>query len=48
MLKAFSDMFLDGITLKEVEKKLNTKFVVVKDIYSTKEIVDFIKLCSKK
>ena len=35
-------MFLDGITLKEVEKKLNTKFFVVKDIYSTREKLDSV------
>ena len=43
MLKAFSDKFLDGLTLEEVEKRLNTKFVVIKDIYTTKEIAELVK-----
>lgn len=43
MLKAQSDKFLDGITLADVQDKLNAKFKVIQDFYSTKEIIDLIK-----
>lgn len=43
MLKAQSDKFLDGITLKELENKLNTNFKIIENIYSIKEIIKLIK-----
>jgi len=43
MLQPFTDKFLDDITLDEVKKVLDCTVCVVRDIYSTKEIVDFIK-----
>ena len=46
MLKALSDKFLDGLTLREVEEKLQTKFTVIQDNYSTKELIELIKSLS--
>ena len=43
MLRPYSEDFLDGITLTEVQKELNCKIYVIKDIYSTKEFVEIIK-----
>jgi len=43
MLQPFTDKFLDDVTLEEVKKELDCNICVVRDIYSTKEIVDFIK-----
>ncbi len=42
MLKPYSEDFLDGRNLDYVRKKTNKEFFVVKDIYSMKEIVDFL------
>ena len=43
MLRPFSEDFLDGITIFDVENKLNCKVQVIKDIYSVKEIFDLLK-----
>ena len=43
MLRPYSEDFLDGVTLTEVQKELNCKIYVIKDIYSTKEFVEIIK-----
>lgn len=42
MLRSFTQDFLDGKTLDYVKRKTELEFFVVKDCYSTKEIVDFI------
>ena len=41
MLKPFSDIFLDEMTIDDVQKKLGCKLIPIKDYYSTKEIIDF-------
>ncbi len=38
MLRSFTNDFLDGTLLSEVERKLNCKITVIKDVHSTKEI----------
>lgn len=42
VFRPFTTEFLDGITLKDAEKALGVTIHIVKDIYSTKEIFDFI------
>lgn len=42
MLRPFTQDFLDGKTLDYVKKETNLNFLVVNDIYSTKEIIDFL------
>lgn len=42
MLRPFSEDFLDGKTLNYVKQKTGLEFCVIKDYYSTREIVDFI------
>ena len=42
MLKPYSEDFLDGKTLSYVKEKTGKEFLVVKDIYSMKETVDYI------
>lgn len=42
MLRPFTQDFLDGKTLEYVKKETNLDFFVIKDCYSTKEIIDFI------
>lgn len=42
MLKPYSEMFLDGKTLSYVKEQTGKEFFVIKDIYSTKEIVEYI------
>ncbi|MFA7658126.1 MAG: DUF512 domain-containing protein [Candidatus Gastranaerophilaceae bacterium] len=42
MLRPFTQDFLDGKTLDYVKEKTGSDFFVIKDCYSTKEIVDFI------
>ena len=42
MLKPYSEMFLDGKTLSYVKKQTGKEFFVIKDIYSTKEIVEYV------
>lgn len=44
MLRPFTQDFLDGKTLEYVKEKTGLEFFVIKDCYSTKEIVDFVKL----
>lgn len=43
MLRPFSEDFLDGVTVFDIEKALGCKVFVVRDIYSVKEIVDLLK-----
>ncbi len=43
MLRPFSQTFLDGKTVQDVELSLDCQIVIVNDIYSTKEIIDYIK-----
>lgn len=43
MLRPYSEDFLDGTTLSNVQKELNCTLHVIKDIYSTKEFVKIIK-----
>ena len=42
MLKPYSEMFLDGKTLSYVKEQTGKDFFVIKNIYSTEEIVDYI------
>lgn len=42
MLKPYTESFLDGKTLSDVKNQSGKEFFVVKEIYSTKEIIDFI------
>ena len=44
MLKTYSEDFLDGKTLDYVKQQTNKQFLVVKDIYSMKEVVDYISI----
>ena len=44
MLRPFSEDFLDGKTLTDVKKATGLDFLVIKDFYSTKEIVEYINL----
>ena len=43
MLKPYSQDFLDNITVDDVETETGCKILTIKDIYSTKEILDIIK-----
>ncbi len=43
MIRPFTQDFLDGITLEQVQKELGTNITVINDIYSTKEFIDLIK-----
>lgn len=43
MIRPYTEEFLDDITVSEIEKELDCKITVIKDIYSTKEIVNLIK-----
>lgn len=42
VLRPYTTEFLDGLTVKDVEKELNVKLHIIKDIYSTKELFSFI------
>lgn len=42
MLKPYSEMFLDGKTLTYVKEQTKKEFLVIKEIYSTKELVDYL------
>ncbi len=42
MLRPYSEDFLDGRTLSEVKKETKKEFFVQKNIYSLKEVVEFI------
>lgn len=44
MLRPYTADFLDGLTVKDVEKATGSKIFVIKDIYSTKE---FLKIIGK-
>lgn len=43
VLRPYTNEFLDGLTISDIEKELNIKIHVQQDIYCTKEIIDFIK-----
>lgn len=42
ILKPYSEMFLDGKTLTYVKEQTKKEFLVIKEIYSTKELVDYL------
>lgn len=42
MLRPYSEDFLDGRTLSYVKDKSNKEFFVIKNIYSMKELTDYI------
>lgn len=42
MLRQFTQDFLDGKDLDFVKEKTKSEFLVIKDFYSTKEIIDYI------
>lgn len=42
MLRPFTNDFLDNITVEQVERELGCKVCVIKDIYSTKEILELL------
>ena len=42
MLKPFSELFLDGHDLNYVKKQTGKDFIVIKEQYSLKELIDFI------
>ncbi len=43
LLQKYTKKFLDGKTLSEVEEELQCKFLVIKDIYSTKDLFNYLK-----
>ena len=43
MLKPFSELFIDGVSLSEVKEVTGKRFLVIKEQYSAGELVDFIK-----
>ena len=43
MLKNSSEMFLDNMTIAELEQKLDAKFFVIKDCYSVDELINLVK-----
>ena len=42
MLRQYSQDFLDGKNLEYVKKQTNKSFFIVKNIYSMKELVDYL------
>ena len=42
MLKPYTDVFLDGKSLSEVENITDQKFIVINNQYSLQELIDFI------
>lgn len=42
MLKPYSETFLDGKTLSYVKEQTGKKFFVIKEVYSTKELTDYL------
>ena len=42
VLRPYTTEFLDGLTVKDVEKALGIKLHIIKDIYSTKELFDLL------
>lgn len=47
MLRPYSEDFLDGKTLSYVKKETGKEFFVVKDIYSMKEIIEYINTLTR-
>lgn len=43
MIRPYTEEFLDGITVSDIERELDCKITIINDIYSTKEIVNLIK-----
>lgn len=43
MLKPYSDLLLDGVSLREIKEKTNKNFIVIHDQYSISELVDFLE-----
>ncbi|MEW5820875.1 MAG: DUF512 domain-containing protein [Cyanobacteriota bacterium] len=43
MLRKFSDEFIDGIKLSDIENKFNIKINIIKNPYSFEELIEFIK-----
>ena len=43
MLRPFTGDFLDGKTLTDVKNETGLDFLVIKDFYSSKEIVDYLQ-----
>lgn len=43
MLKPFTELFLDGKSLNYVKEKTKKEFIVIKEQYSLKQLIDFIK-----
>ena len=42
MLKPYSDLFLDGISMKEVINKTNKNFFITENNYSISETIELI------
>lgn len=42
LLRPYTTEFLDGLTVKDVEKQLDIKLHIIKDIYSVKELFDLL------
>ncbi len=42
MIRPYTQEFLDGLTVKDVEKNLNVKLHIQQDIYSTKELFELL------
>ena len=42
MIRKYTDMFLDDITVRDIETQLETSVTVIEDYYSTQEIIDLI------
>lgn len=42
MLKDDSDVFLDNMTVRELEEKLEAKFFIIKDCYSIDELIELV------
>lgn len=43
MLKPYTDLFLDGESLANVEKRLDKKFIIIKEQYSMGELFEFLE-----
>lgn len=43
MLRPFSKVFLDDITVEQVQQELSCNIIVINDIYSVKEIINLLK-----
>ena len=42
MLKPFSELFLDGVSMTEVKNRTNKNFFITENNYSICEVVDLI------